>query len=75
LFEEINDEPPCSYPIYFKRCLSQIASWITIDMAWYSTSVVQREIVSYFLEAQEIALEPMLNTYVEVDFLLSLSPP
>jgi len=44
-------------------------------MAWYSASMVEREIVYYFLEAQEIAPEPMLNTYAKVDFLSSLSSP
>jgi len=44
-------------------------------MAWYSNSVVEREIVGYFLEAQEIAPEPMIYIYIEVDFLSSLSPP
>jgi len=50
-------------------------SWAATDMARYSASVVEREIVGYFLEAQEIAPELMLNTYVEVDFLSYLSPP
>jgi len=36
---------------------------------------VEREIVGYFLEAQEIEPEPMLNTYADVDFLSSISPP
>jgi len=52
-----------------------MASWAAIDMAWYSTSMVEREIVGYLLEAQEIAPKPMLNTYAEVDFMSSLSPP
>jgi len=43
-------------------------------MAQYSVSMVEREIVDYFLEAQEIALEPMLNTYAKVNFLSSLPP-
>jgi len=37
--------------------------------------MVEKEIVGYFLEAQEIAHEPMLNTYAKVDFISSLSPP
>ena len=72
--EEIKYEPSFSYPISFRICLSQIASWATIDMAQYSVSMVEREIVDYFLEAQEIALEPMLNTYAKVNFLSSLPP-
>lgn len=52
-----------------------MASWATIDMAQYSTSMVERDTIGCFLEAQEIAPEPMLNTYVEVDFLSSLTPP
>jgi len=52
-----------------------MASCVAIDMAWYSTSMVEREIIGYFLEAQEITPKPMLNTYGEVDFLSSLSTP
>ena len=44
-------------------------------MAQYSASKVERDIVGYFLEAQEIASKPMLKTYAEVDFMSSLSPP
>jgi len=40
-----------------------MASLAVINMVQYSTSMVEKEIVEYFLEAQEIALEPMLNTY------------
>jgi len=44
-------------------------------MGQYLTFVVEIEIVGYFLDAQEIAPEPMLKKYKEVDCLSSLSPP
>ena len=50
-----------------------MASWATTDMAWYSNFMVEREIVGYLLEAQEIAPEPMLKTNAKVNFLSSLS--
>jgi len=37
--------------------------------------MMEREIVGYFLKAQEITPKPMLKTYTKVDFLLSLSSP
>jgi len=39
-----------------------MASWVAIDIARYSASLVERVVVGCFLEAQEIAPEPMLNT-------------
>ena len=44
-----------------------MASWAAADMARYSASVVERDTVGCFLEAQEIAPEPMLNTYAEIE--------
>ena len=39
-----------------------MASWATNDIAQYSTFVVERAEVGYFLEIQEIAPKPMLDT-------------
>jgi len=39
-----------------------MASWVATDIARYSTSVVERVVVDYFLDAQEIAPKQMLNT-------------
>ena len=73
LFEEIKDGSDCPYPISFKRCLNQIASWAATNMTRYLISMVEKDTIGCFLEAQKIAPKPMLNTYEKVDFLSSLS--